>query len=49
MEFAKEDAKKRGFNRIELNMWEFNESALAFYESIGLKTYRRYMEGSLEE
>ena len=25
-------------------MWEFNEGALKFYESIGFTTYRRYME-----
>ena len=42
--FVKEDARKRGFKRIELNMWEFNESALEFYEAVGFKTYRRYME-----
>ena len=46
--FIKADAKKRGFSRIELNMWEFNEGALAFYEEIGLKTYRRYMEYDME-
>lgn len=44
IEFAKEDAKSRGFEKIELNMWEFNEEALAFYEAIGFTTYRRYME-----
>lgn len=48
IKFAKEDAKKRGFERIELNMWEFNEGALAFYESVGFKTYRRYMESNVE-
>lgn len=42
--FIREDAKKRGIDRIELNMWEFNQSALAFYESVGFQTYRRYME-----
>ncbi|MBO5030451.1 MAG: GNAT family N-acetyltransferase [Lachnospiraceae bacterium] len=42
--FIKEDAKKRGIDRIELNMWEFNQGALAFYESVGFQTYRRYME-----
>jgi len=36
-----------GFDRIELNMWEFNEGALRFYESVGFKTYRRYMEFEL--
>ena len=44
MTFVKEDARARGFERIELNMWEFNESALDFYEAVGFKTYRRYME-----
>ncbi len=42
--FIKEYAKKKGFHRIELNMWEFNQGALAFYESVGFETYRRYME-----
>jgi GNAT superfamily N-acetyltransferase len=37
-------AKEKGFDRIELNMWEFNRDALAFYESVGFETYRRYME-----
>jgi ribosomal protein S18 acetylase RimI-like enzyme len=49
IDFAKEDAKKRGFVRVELNMWEFNEIALAFYESVGFKTMRRYMEICGEE
>lgn len=37
-------AKAEGFCRIELNMWEFNRGALAFYETEGFSTYRRYME-----
>ncbi len=44
IEFAKCEATRKGFNRIELDMWTFNESALAFYEAVGFKTYRRYME-----
>lgn len=48
IDFAKDDAKKRGFERIELDMWEFNDGALAFYESAGLKTYRRCMECYVE-
>lgn len=44
IDFVKEDARKRGFKKIELDMWEFNQDALAFYESAGLKTFRRYME-----
>lgn len=42
--FIKEYAKEKGFHRIELNMWEFNKGALAFYESVDFETYRRYME-----
>lgn len=45
--FIKEEAKKKGFNRLELNMWSFNEDALRFYEAVGFSTYRRYMEMQL--
>ena len=40
----KKDAVKKGFPRMELDMWEFNEGALKFYENAGFQTYRRYME-----
>lgn len=49
IDFAKEDARKCGFKKIELDMWEFNSGALAFYESAGLKTFRRHMESYVEE
>ena len=42
--FIRDYAKSEGFDRVELNMWEFNRDALAFYESAGFTTYRRYME-----
>ena len=42
--FIKQEAKAKGFDRVELNMWEFNEDARAFYEAVGFTTYRRYME-----
>ena len=42
--FIKDYARERGFSRIELNMWEFNQDALAFYEVVGFETYRRFME-----
>ena len=29
-------------------MWEFNESALRFYEAIGFRTFRRYLELDLQ-
>ena len=42
--FIRDWAKEKGFRRIELNMWEFNRGALAFYEAADFTTYRRYME-----
>ena len=42
--FIRDYAENEGFDRIELNMWEFNAGALAFYEAVGFTTYRRYME-----
>ena len=42
--FIRGYAKSEGFDRVELNMWEFNRDALEFYEKVGFTTYRRYME-----
>lgn len=47
-EAVREYAKSLGVSRIELNMWEFNQEALKFYESIGFSTYRRYMEFTID-
>lgn len=44
IDFIRQEAKSKGFDRVELNMWEFNEDARAFYEAVGFTTYRRYME-----
>ena len=44
VDFCRVEARRKGFERIELNMWEFNKAALSFYESVGFRTYRRYME-----
>lgn len=44
VEFIKNFAKEQGYHRLELNMWEFNQDALAFYEAAGFDTFRRYME-----
>ncbi len=41
--FIRTYARDEGFDRLELNMWEFNQSALEFYEAAGFSTYRRYM------
>lgn len=42
--FIKDYTREKGFKRLELNMWEFNRGALEFYEAVGFKTFRRYME-----
>ncbi len=42
--FIREYAKEKCYRRLELNMWEFNRGALEFYEAVGFKTFRRYME-----
>lgn len=43
-EFIKKEATEKNFDKIELDMWEFNDGALDFYESVGFTTYRRFME-----
>ena len=42
--FIRDYAVQEGYHRLELNMWEFNRDALAFYEAAGFTTYRRYLE-----
>ena len=42
LDFVKADAKEKGFSRIELDVWAFND-ALAFYEAEGYTVFRRYM------
>ncbi len=44
IDFIKKDALAHGIDRIELDMWEFNEGAYKFYKSAGFVTIRRYME-----
>jgi len=44
MEAVRALAKSRGITKIELNVWECNEGALAFYERLGFATQRRGLE-----
>lgn len=37
-------AKEQGATGIELGVWEFNQSAIHFYESLGMTTKTRKME-----
>ena len=47
MTFLKADAKEKGYEKIELDVWEFNKNALRFYESQGFSCYRRFLEVDL--
>ena len=49
MDFIRADAEAKGFSRIELDMWTFNEAARKFYEAIGFRTFRRLMEWDLTD
>ncbi len=42
-------AKMRGCHNITLNVWSFNAHAMKFYESLGMKPQRLFMETLLEE
>lgn len=44
MSYISEDARKRAYPRIELDVWAFNESAYSFYQAIGMNEYRHFME-----
>lgn len=48
MTFIRRAAAEKGYRHLELDMWEFNQSALAFYEAMGFRTIRRYMSMNLE-
>lgn len=47
MEFIKNYASEKHFDTVELDVWEFNQGALQFYQSQGFKTYRRFLEFKL--
>ena len=47
MDYIREDARRHGLARIELDVWAFNEGAQAFYEELGFSPYRIYMESGV--
>lgn len=49
MEALKQLARKKGYPRIELDVWGFNEGARQFYEAVGMSAYRTFMEMNVEE
>lgn len=46
-EEAARRAKEAGAKRLDLILWEFNQAARAFYESLGMKEQRRILEQEL--
>ena len=46
MERVKEEAKRRGLNKIELDVWAFND-AISFYEAEGFNMFRTFLEYDL--
>ena len=48
LEFMIADAKKRKLAKIELDVWEFNDSAIEFYQAVGFRQTRRWMEYEVE-
>ena len=43
-EYVKEYAKEKGYQRITLNVWEFNTDARAFYDALGFEPLKTVME-----
>lgn len=43
-EFVRDYAKSIGCNNITLNVWEGNDSAMAFYKNMGMKIQKTGME-----
>ena len=44
VDYMKADARAKGFPRIELDAWAFNQGAIAFYEGAGFKQFRLFFE-----
>lgn len=47
--FLKEQASKENTDAIELNVWAFNESAIKFYESLGMSVKNMKLEQILNK
>ena len=42
--YVKDYARKNGYYRLTLHVWECNPNARAFYDAMGMKTYMTAME-----
>ena len=48
LDFMIADTRKRKLKKIELDVWEFDDSAIEFYQATGFKETRRWMEYEVE-
>jgi ribosomal protein S18 acetylase RimI-like enzyme len=44
MNYASDYGKEKGCRMLMLNVWEFNSSAISFYENFGFETRSRHLE-----
>ncbi len=44
MEYVTAWARENGFDRLDLDVWEFNDGARRFYERLGFETQKRRMD-----
>lgn len=47
LDFCRGEARRRGFARLELDVWSFNEAAQRFYASAGFRPYRCLLESDV--
>ncbi len=45
---VKQEAKKAGFDRLTLNVWEGNDAARRFYENVGMRPRKTVMECTVD-
>ncbi len=48
-EYVKKFSRESGCHNLTLNVWAFNENARKFYESLGMKPQKIFMEEILDE
>ncbi|MBQ3269044.1 MAG: GNAT family N-acetyltransferase [Clostridia bacterium] len=49
VDYIRRDARAKGFPRVELDAWGFNEGAIAFYKGAGFNPFRVYFEMDTED
>ncbi len=49
MQHVRDEAARRSLNRVELDVWSFNEKAMELYTALGFKPRYCYMELDIEK